>query len=86
MASERKGKKLRRCTSASKNYYKVQFDITERNGKKRIGKQVRHFPEDMQARACCERRNGPDSVDGNLANCTRKARRRIGARAQVVGI
>lgn len=84
--AERKGKKLRRCTAASKNYYKCQLDITEKNAKKRIGKRIRQFPEDMQARKRCETLCGEPVLAGHLANITRKARRRVAARASELGV
>lgn len=47
--AERKGKKLRRCTAASKAYYKVQFGKTDANKKKRMQKHLRAQPDDLQA-------------------------------------
>jgi hypothetical protein len=49
MANERKGKKLRRCTAASKNYYKLQFGKTDDNRKKRMQRHLRSHPMDAKA-------------------------------------
>ncbi len=48
--AERKGKKLRRCTAASKARYKVQFGITDNNRAKKMRKHIRANPSDAQAK------------------------------------
>jgi hypothetical protein len=45
--AERKGLKLRRCTAASKNYYKLQYGRTDDNRKKRMQCHIRANPYDL---------------------------------------
>ena len=46
----RGGKKYRRIPKM-KNFYKLQFGLTDRNKKRRLRRHIRSFPDDTQARS-----------------------------------
>lgn len=73
--AEKKGKKLRRCAK-HKNAYAVQAKRTEQNKKKRLGRHLRHFPEDQQAVEIYEKVKNYGPASGQLANCTARAAKR----------
>jgi hypothetical protein len=83
--AERKGKKLRRCTAASKGYYKAQFDRTDQNRMKRWGRHLRHFPEDTLSAMMYDERY-IIGAEGHQNNMTAKAaRRKLRARGVIDG-
>jgi hypothetical protein len=80
MAAERKGKKLRRCTKLA-SMYKVQFGITDNNKQKKLGRHLRHFPEDLQAiKLYDEKYPLRGGSSGHLANITARAKQRTAPR------
>jgi hypothetical protein len=74
MAKESKGLKLRRQPK-DRIYYKLQFGKTDGNLKKRLGRHLRHFPEDVQALKIYEEK-GYGDPKGHVANMIGRARAR----------
>lgn len=67
--------KLRRCLKF-KTHYALQFGLTDRNRKKRLGRHIRHFPEDKAAIALYEAQYGSGTSAGLLANLVSRAFKR----------
>jgi hypothetical protein len=74
MAKESKGLKLRR-QAKDRPYYKVQFGRTDGNAKRKLGRHIRRFPEDVQAQKIYSLKNYGDPK-GHVANMVGRARAR----------
>ena len=75
MGKESKGLKLRR-QAKDRPYYKVQPGNTDKNAKLRLGRHIRHYPEDVQAQKIYEAKNY-GNPKGHVASMIGRARARL---------
>lgn len=77
--TKQKGRQRRKKAAA----YALQFKRTEANKKRRLGKRVREFPNDVLAVRLYAERYGVESLKGHLAQAKGRERR-ASAEAQSV--
>lgn len=65
-----------------KAYYSSRPAFTAANKKRKIGKHIRHFPEDLQAQGMFEKVYGKKFLEGHVASPIARARRRTERRGK----